>query len=140
MKISELKCYVFEGVKVRARVLEHTEGEKPSAFLIGKQSKSKKYSLITRLVPENNISEYRNIADITGQKYIEDNVTCYYVNVYKKSYTDENSKQWFLSFIDTNVTEDDNVLLTKSIMIDELQDIVMGMDKNKSPGIDGIPV
>ena len=50
--ISEAKCEILEGVKVRARIQDYTLGEKPPAYLIGKQTKNKKYSLITRLIPE----------------------------------------------------------------------------------------
>ena len=61
-------------------------------------------------------------------------------NIYSKTETNEENKTWFLSLVDQVVTVDENVNLKQNITLDELQDIINSMDKNKSPGIDGIPV
>ena len=49
-RINELKDEILEGAKVRARIIDYTDREKPSAFLLGKQSKTKKYSLIQKII------------------------------------------------------------------------------------------
>ena len=65
-KINYLKSEILEGVKIRTRILENTDGEKSSAYLLGKEIKPKKYALITRLGCENNLTN--NI--ICGQQNI----------------------------------------------------------------------
>ena len=48
-RINELKLEILEGVKIRSRILDETEGEKVSAHLIGKQAKFKSKELITMI-------------------------------------------------------------------------------------------
>ena len=48
-RINELKLEILEGVKIRSRILDETEGEKVSAHLIGKQAKLKSKELITTI-------------------------------------------------------------------------------------------
>ena len=139
-KINEEKYEILEGVKVRARIQEYTQGEKPSAFLIGKQIKTKKYSLITKLIPENNLPEYENITEITDKDGIENYVSNFYEETFKESRTTEHDKGWFLSLIEKVINDSDNLNLTEDITIDELHTIIKNMEPNKSPGIDGIPV
>ena len=121
-------------------LLEYTQGEKPSAFLIGKQIKNKKYSLITKLIPENNLPEYGNTIEITDKDEIESYVSCFYEDTYRTSSTTEHEKEWFLSFIEQVINDRDNLNLTEDLTIDELHTIIKSMEPNKSPGIDGIPV
>ena len=58
-KINDLKNEMLEGVKVRARILDNTDGEKPSAYLLGKEVKPKKNFSITKLISEGS-SESKN--------------------------------------------------------------------------------
>ena len=139
-KIHELKCEVLEGAKIRSRLLDYTHGEKPSAFLIGKQSKKKKYSLITKLISESNTSDYIEGCEITEQEDLEKYVSSSYKNIYMKSNTSEEDKSRFLSLINCIINEEDNSILNQTITLEEIYDIIKSMEVNKSPGIDGIPV
>ena len=54
--------------------------------------------------------------------------------------TDEPLQQWFLSFIEATISDEDNDKLTEIITEDELFLILKSFNLNKSPGIDGLPI
>ena len=49
-------------------------------------------------------------------------------------------QDWFLSFVKRSITESDNDMLTSEIGEEEIFLILNSFSKNKSPGIDGIPI
>ena len=53
-RINSIKNDILEGVKMRSRLQEQIEGEKVSAFLIGKQNTLKTKKLITEIEVEDN--------------------------------------------------------------------------------------
>ena len=61
-RIDSLKNEILEGVKIRGKMTEQVEGEKVSAYLIGKQSMTKSKQMITSLnkVNENNVHNINN--------------------------------------------------------------------------------
>ena len=134
-KINDLKSEMLEGVKIRAKILENTDGEKPSAYLLGKEVKPKKYSLITKLRCENSLTN--NI--ISGQQNIEKYINESYEKLYKKKETCNRNKEWFLSLVEKVIDDHENTQLTKDMTLDELSDCIKSLDHKKSPGIDGIP-
>ena len=59
---------MLEGVKIRNRMQEQTDGEKISAYLIGKQAKIKAKAAITSIKVEDNIIENLNSGSIIKKK------------------------------------------------------------------------
>ena len=103
-RISAIKTEILEGVKIRSRILEQIEGEKVSAYLVGRQNtiKSKKY--ITNIKVEGNVAENLNEGIILNkQDSIEWYVNKYFEKVYKKEDTDSRYQEWLLQFLDKKI-------------------------------------
>ena len=54
-RINSIKAGILEGVKIRCRIEEQIEGEKVSAYLIGKQNTIRSKKRITEIKVEENI-------------------------------------------------------------------------------------
>ena len=140
-RINELKLEILEGVKVRSRILDETEGEKVSAHLIGKQAKLKSKELITTIKAEKDIMNNVQPGTILDNKSsIELYVKNYYKKLYTKEECNENLKEWFLSLVTKKLTELDRRELDKEINEKEIFDAISSTKQGKSPGIDGIPI
>ena len=59
-RINSIKTEILEGVKIRSRIQEQVEGEKVSAYLIGRQSTIKSKKLMTSIKVEDNVHESLN--------------------------------------------------------------------------------
>ena len=138
-KINTIKEQILEGVKIRARIKDQI-GEKASSTLLGKQSTNKQKPLITQINIEKTLGEYESDMILNNQEDISKYVTNYHRNMYSKTSTDEPMQQWFLSFIKTTISVDDNDELTQIITEDELFRILKTFSLNKSPGLDGLPI
>ena len=79
-RITSIKTEILEGVKIRNRMQEQIEGEKISAYLIGKQNAIKSKKLITEITVEDNIVD--NIASGTVLKQ-KDSIEWYFTKYYK---------------------------------------------------------
>ena len=139
-RISAIKAEILEGVKIRSRIQEQLEGEKVSAYLIGKQNSIKSKKLITEIQVEDNIVESMNAGSTLNSKdSIEWYVNKYFEKVYKKENADDRFQSWFLQFLDCKLTEVDKQSLGKEVTEEEIANAVKFLNCNKSPGIDGIP-
>ena len=139
-KINTLKESILEGIKIRARVKEQVEGEKPSVSLLGKQNKSKFKPIFTQIKTEQCTKTYPKNEILTSQESISEYITEYFENIYQNSIIDVEKQEWFLSFIKPSIDECDNRNLTRSIEEDEILFIIKSFSLNKSPGIDGLPI
>ena len=137
-KISSIKEKLMEGVTIRARIKQQIEGEQASSSLLSKQSVNKAKPKICQIKTEYPISSNPNII-LNNQKSITEYVTNYYSYVYDNINTDKCKQEWFLNFVDTCVSDCDNVMLTAQISDDEIYHILKSFETNKSPGIDGLP-
>ena len=59
---------------------------------------------------------------------------------YEDVVIDKNKQDWFLSFIEKCVTENDNKILISFISDEEIYLTIKSFSNNKSPGIDGLPI
>ena len=64
------------------------------------------------------LGEYERQMILNNQEDIFTYVTNYHRNMYSKTSTDEPMQQWFLSFIKTTISDDDNDELTQIITED----------------------
>ena len=138
-KINNIKENIMEGVTIRARIKEQTEGEKASSTLLSKQVASKSKPKMCKILTEYPYDSYPNKI-LESQETISEYVTNYYERLYDKGETDIGKQAWFLSFIENCISDSDNEALTAKITDDEIYDTLISFSTNKSPGIDGIPV
>ena len=136
-----IKTQMLEGVKIRNRMQEQTDGEKISAYLIGKQAKIKAKEAITSIKVEDNIIENLNSGTIIKKKdTIEWYISKYYEKLYKKDKYDEDLQKWFIQFIDKKISNEDKQKLENNISNKEILNAINSMNTNKSPSFDGIPI
>ena len=140
-RINMIKDQMLEGVKIRNRMQEQIEGEKISAYLIGKQAKIKTKKALTTIKAEDNIVENINSGTILKDKdSIEWYINNYFKKLYKREPSNEEMQNWFLQFLDKKLTENDIKMLEMNISKEEIITAINQMNTNKSPGIDGIPI
>ena len=131
---------ILEGVKTRSRIQEQVEGEKVSAYLIGKQNTIKSKKLMTSIKVEDNVHESLNPGtDLKNQDSIEWYVNRYFEKVYEKEEIEDKYQDWFLNFLDEKLTSEDKEELEKEVSEIEIFIAVKVLNSKKSPGIDGIP-
>ena len=140
-RINMIKTQMLEGVKIRNRMQEQTDGEKISAYLIGKQAKIKAKAAITSVKVEDNIIENLNSGTIIKKKdTIEWYISKYYEKLYKKDKYDEDLQKWFIQFIDKKISNENKENLENNISNKEILNAINLMNTNKSPSFDGIPI
>lgn len=119
------------GAVIRSRVKDILEGEKCTAYFLGleKQKQSKLY--INQLTNENGetVSNLEDILEIT-QKY--------YKNLFTRQELDRNKMEEALETIDRKITEHDREWCDAPFTLSEVEQAIDGLNKNKSPGIDGL--
>ena len=139
-RINSIKTEILEGVKIRSRIQEQIEGEKISAYLIGKQSTIKSKKAMNEIKVEENIVNSVNSGTILNKKEsIEWYINSYYGKLYEKEVSDNESQIWFLQFIEKKISQVDAQSLENEITEKEIYNAINNLNVNKSPGIDGIP-
>ena len=114
-KINRIKDSILEGVKIRARIKEQIDGEKPSSILFGKLGASKSKPLITEVKTEHPFNNLPSNTVLSGQNNISNYISCYFKEFYSKKETDNEKQDWFLSYIQKSITDVDNDMLTGEI-------------------------
>ena len=138
-KINDIKEKIMEGVSIRARIKEQTEGERPSSSLLSKQSSSKAKTKISEIKTEYYDDTSTNTV-LNSQVSIMNYITESFQNQYEDVAIDKNKQDWFLSFIEKCVSENDNKSLISFISDEEIYLTIKSFNNNKSPGIDGLPI
>ena len=113
-KINDIKENIMEGVSIRARIKEQTEGERPSSSLLSKQSSSKAKTKISEIKTEYYDDTSTNTV-LNSQVSIMNYITESFQNQYEDVAIDKNKQDWFLSFIEKCVSENDNKSLISFI-------------------------
>ena len=109
-QINMIKNKMLEGVKIRNRMQEQIDGERISAHLIEKQAKIKTRKAITSIKVEDNIVENLNSGTtIKNKDTIEWYISKYYEKLYKKDKYDEDMQDWFLTFIDKRISNEEKI-------------------------------
>ena len=135
---SQLTKMLFEkakGAQIRARAKYIEDGERSTAYFLSLEKHHQKHNVITKLVSDD--IEYNGNADILHH------MTCFYQNLYESKLTDtEDLDDYMLNLhYEHTLTSDDKNICDKDITKGELRDVIFKkMPKNKSPGLDGLPV
>ena len=140
-RIENIKLDILNGVKVRSRVEEQLQGEHVSAYLIKKQTNINSKYLITSIKAEPGILEnVSNNTILNNKDSIQLYIQNYYENLYKEESFDIETQEWFLRFIDRKVSDEDSRWLDKELSEIEIHFAIINMNRNKSPGMDGLPI
>ena len=140
-RITGIKDNILQGVKVRSRIEEQLVGETVSTFLIKKQAQIKEKQFISEVKSEANIIDNLNEGILLNNKdMIEFYIRKYYEKLYNDEPVNENDQAYFLNLIENKLCNQDKVTLASAITDQEIFNAVKGLNPNKAPGIDGIPI
>ena len=64
----------------------------------------------------------------------------YFSKLYKEEPFDESHQKWFLDLVKDNLNDTDKNTLSSEVIEEEIFNAIKGLNTNKSPGIDGIPI
>ena len=121
------------GVKVRSRIQDTLANETISKFLIAKQKEIAQKKIIHTMLDDNGT----NLITFTE---IQNHVTDFYKILYCRKECNEEIQEYFLSFLNNELSESDRELLNAPISKSEIYGIIKSMDENKTPGNDGFPI
>ena len=140
-RIDDLKTDILNGVRIRSRVDEQLQGENISAFLIKKQANINSKHLISSIKTEAGILENVGEGTVLNTKdSINLYISKYYEILYKQEGFDNQKQDWFLSYVDRQLSNDENILLETPLTEKEIFNAIINMNINKSPGLDGLPI
>ena len=83
-KINRIKDNILEGVKIRARIKEQIDGERPTPTLFGKLSASKSKPLINEVKIEHSFNNFPTNTVLNDQNSISKYISCYFEGLYSK--------------------------------------------------------
>ena len=132
-RIEHIKDELSEGILVRARMKDLQCGEKISKHIINKQREMSARKLMSSIVDDkgNELKTYESI-----QRYVK----AFYTNLYSFSEGSSALQNKFLSHITCKIDEDDREMLNQSFSKAEIAKCIKTFNKNKTPGIDGLPI
>ena len=132
-RIEEIKDELADGIKVRARMKDLQCGENISKHIINKQREVSARKLMSSIVDDegHELKSYESI-----QRYVK----AFYANLYSLAEGSSRLQNKFLSHIDCKLDEDDRKMLSKSFSKAEVEKCIKSFNKNKTPGIDGLPI
>ena len=121
------------GIKIRSRVQDCLANETISKYLIAKQKEIAQKKIIHTM-------EDNNGTVLTKFSEIQTHVTTFYSKLYQKEKCDSGKQDFFLSFLQNELSDFDRELLNSPMSKSELLKIIRSMAHNKSPGVDGLPI
>ena len=121
------------GVKVRRRVQDSLSNEKISKYLIAKQKEISQNKIVHTMTDNNGL-------ELTTFAEIQTHATDFYKILYCKKDCDVSKQEFFLSFLQNELSDADRDLLSSPLTKPEIFKIIQFMAQNKTPGIDGFPV
>ena len=140
-RIDEIKNEILEGVKIRNRMTEKVEGERVSAYLIKQQSQVKSRKLIHSLKTEEGIMEnLEGDIILKGKDSVNMYIEKYYNKLYQRENIDMDYQEWFLRFVNHELTDNEIQSLLENVLQSEIYKAIKDMNANKTPRLDGIPI
>ena len=128
-RVNEIQTEICEGVKLRAKLKDRVEGEKVSAYLLGKEKNNN--SNITKVKTPDGI-----IMDTDG---IISYFRRFYENLYSTVDVERKCQNELLEFCTNKLDEDDVDMLKKEVEEEEIFTAIKSLNVGKSPGKDGLP-
>ena len=129
-RVNEIQNDICEGIKLRTKLKDKVDGEKVSAYLLGKE-KSKSSNILKIKTKEGVLTNTDSILHFFKR---------YFTDLYDRVETDENSQGKLLDFCKKNLNEEDENMLTREIEEKEIWAAIKGLSGGKSPGKDGLPI
>ena len=134
IQLQDIRNEKLKGNMIRSRAQWLSEGEKPTKFFCGLESKNFVNKTIKKLETDNGI--------ITNQKEILTEVKNFYQNLFSNKDHELQDIDFDETFGNSNskkLTQEDSQLLEQPITLSEVSDALKKMKNNKSPGSDGFP-
>ena len=132
-KIETIRDEMAEGIKIRTRMQDLQNGEKISKYVINKQREVTSKKIMSCLYDEDG-------NDLKSFPAIQEYVTKFYADLYKSRPGCLNMQENFLSFLNCKLDDHDRELLCEEFTKCEIYKTVQSFAKNRTPGVDGLPV
>ena len=132
-KLKQLDLIAAEGAKVRSRVRWAEEGESSSKFFLRLERKRGSADWISAMQKADGSLS----TDISG---ICDSWVSFYSNLFTASQVDLDVQGDLLNNLSLRLTPDQSDICDGHLSVREAHEALVGMQKGKSPGSDGLPV
>ena len=127
--IEYIKC---KGAILRSKVQWNLETDKNTSFFLNLEKSKQKSNAIKEIKTNNGTT--RKTEDIL--KYAE----LFYSKLYTQESIDEDKEMYLINLIHNKLDDIQMQTCDRDISVEELTNALKGMNKNKSPGIDGLTV
>ena len=127
-----------KGAILRSKVDWYEQGEKSSKFFLNLEKRNSQKNTIRKIFSNKNSTDVL----VENDKAIMEHVGNFYKNLFsRKSVKEKSDCAHFLEKINTpTISLHDKTLCNKELSIDELEDSLLSMNANKSPGNDGLTI
>lgn len=130
-KLDDIEQKRCRGAAIRSRVKNILEGEKCTAFFLGLEKKKQNKAVFAQL--KNNAGEVT-----TEQEGILDIVHTFYEKLFTNDTCNEQHSQDILRCVEKQLVPEDREWCDGPISIEEVEMAITTLNKNKSPGEDGL--
>ena len=137
-KIAALEDYRHSGAMIRSREELIVDGEKPTRYFYALESIKKAKSTIEKL--HINAPDNHSFIEISNEEDILQEIHKYYSNLYSKQSLNTQLQNELLSNITRKLPNKYKLLMDSLLTDEELFQAIRLFKKNRSPGIDGIPI
>jgi hypothetical protein len=131
-QLQTLTSYRMEGERIRAKIFEIEKAEKPTKFFYARAKMKQAKTYIKHLQSSNG-----SLA--TGKAMLEV-ASRYYQRLFNHKQTTSSSQHHIWSFLSAKLPLSWKTKLEQPLSIKELQEATNKLSKNKSPGLNGIPI
>ena len=130
-ELKEIEGKRCRGAIVRSRARYTVEGEKCTKFFLGLEKARQKSSYLEQVEGKNG----EIIKDLVG---IIERVEGFYKELFQRGEVDEENLEQVLHEVEAKLSEEDRERCDDDIGTGEIEAAIIGLGKNKSPGIDGL--
>ena len=130
-KLSALEVAKCRGAAIRSRIQYMYEGERSTAFFLGLEKQKQNKTEIKEVLDNNG-------QIITDKEEILKVVRDYYECLFKKDACDKDSVGEALEALKKTLSREDSVWCDCEFSVQEIYSAIDGLNKNKSPGSDGL--
>ena len=144
-KIAELDDYKNRGTMIRSRVDNIIEGEKPTRYFYAQERIKKSNSTITKLsIPRMKPEDAELDNPFTFDLLSKDEdllsaLEAYYQDLFTKQELDTDLQDTYLNNIENKLPAEVRIMMDAEIRKGEIFRAIQLFEKNKTPGIDGLP-
>ena len=138
-KIAALEDIRHTGAMIRSREELIIDGEKPTRYFYALESIKKAKSTIEKLLV-NHPSNNNNLIEIDNEADILNEIHKYYTNLYSKQTLNTELQDELLSNITRKLPNHNRYIMDSPLTDEELFQAIHLFKKNRSPGIDGLPI